>query len=356
MSKKNLVLVDAGWFVGRNARHWSPKGGMKRAHRKWIVRSKKPNPYMFVKSCRKIVFNDFQYLDLRMTQMKVSPKFGNSEVIVCYDGINARQRRGLISSAYKGNRAVLADSATYDAESYVIHDLREDFQKWSINPMHPRHGWTGLYDDYKEADDLIAEQVLEAFKDPSIENIVVFTGDSDIHQLYSWDLPAGKTLQISNVQKVITPAEIEANNKIKISQFVDWKSLTGDTTDNIISIPGLGPVKAAKLITTYGCLDDIPAEQFVRYQVQDAEEVSAFLSGYRADNELTPYRVEKDYGYFWKSLESKKRDLLSVEEYASISTLVPAELFQKIDYGSLIQANRVMIRLPFEMPESLTTD
>jgi 5'-3' exonuclease len=356
MSKKNLVLVDAGWFVGRNARHWSPKGGMKRAHYKWIVRAKKPNPFMFVKSCRKIVFNDFQYLDLRMTQMKVSPKFGNSEVIVCYDGINARQRRGLISSAYKGNRAILPDSTTYDAESYVIHDLREDFQKWSINPMHPRHGWTGLYDDYKEADDLIAEQVLEAFKDPAIENIVVFTGDSDIHQLYSWDLPAGKTLQISNVQKVITPAEIETNNKIKISQFVDWKSLTGDTTDNIISIPGLGPVKAAKLITTYGCLDDIPAEQFVRYQVQDADEVAAFLSGYRADNELTAYRVEKDYGYFWKSLESKKRDLLSVEEYASISSLIPAELFLKIDYGSLIQANRVMIQLPFEMPESLTTD
>ena len=129
MSKKNLVLVDAGWFVGRNARHWSPKGGMKRAHRKWIIRQSKPNPYMFVKACRKIVFNDFQYLDLRMTQLKVSPKFGNSEVIVCYDGINARQRRGLISSAYNGTRAIRADSASYDAESYGIHDLGEDFQK-----------------------------------------------------------------------------------------------------------------------------------------------------------------------------------------------------------------------------------
>ena len=29
MAKAKLVLIDAGWFVGRNARHWSPKGGMK---------------------------------------------------------------------------------------------------------------------------------------------------------------------------------------------------------------------------------------------------------------------------------------------------------------------------------------
>ena len=169
-------------------------------------------------------------------------------------------------------------------------------------------------------------------------------------------MPAGKTLRISNVQNIIKPEDIETNNKIKMSQFVDWKSLTGDTTDNIVSIPGLGPVKAAKLINEYGSLDEIPVEQFVRYRVQDADEVAAFLSDYRDENELSAYRVEKDYGYFWKSLESKKRDLLTVEEYASISSLIPPDLFQKVDYGSLIQANRVMIRLPFEMPESLTTD
>ena len=100
-----------------------------------------------------------------------------------------------------------------------------------------------------------AEKVLEAFENPEIENIVIFTGDSDIHQLYAWDLPAGKTLRISNVQNIIKPTDIETNNKIKMSQFVDWKSLTGDTTDNIVSIPGLGPVKAAKLINEFFSCD-----------------------------------------------------------------------------------------------------
>ena len=349
MSKPRLVLIDAGWFVGRNARHWSSKGAMRRAHLKWIVRSKKPNAYMFVKACRKTVINDFKYLDLRMSQLRVSPKYGNSEVFVCYDGIKARQRRGLIDSAYKGNRAVLPESSTYDAESYEIHDLREDFQKWSINPMHPRHGWTGIYDDYKEADDIIAEKVLEAFDDPDIIDIVVFSGDSDLHQLYSWDIPSDKTLRISNVQKIITPESIEEENKISMSQFVDWKSLTGDTTDNIAGIPGLGPVKAAKLITEHQSLDDIPSEFLLRYKVLDAEEVASKLQDYREANELSHYRVEKDYGYFWKSLENQKRDLLTSEEYAAILPVLDESLFEQVDYGPIILANRTMIRLPFQI-------
>lgn len=349
MSKPRLVLIDAGWFVGRNARHWSSKGAMRRAHLKWIVRSKKPNAYMFVKACRKTVINDFKYLDLRMSQLRVSPKYGNSEVFVCYDGIKARQRRGHINSAYKGNRAVLPESATYDAETYETHDIREDFQKWSINPMHPRHGWTGIYDDYKEADDIIAEKVLEAFDDPDIIDIVVFTGDSDIYQLYSWDIPSGKTLRISNVQKIITPKSIEEENKISMSQFVDWKSLTGDTTDNIAGIPGLGPVKAAKLITEHQTLDDIPPELLLRYKVLDAKEVASKLRDYREANELSHYRVEKDYGYFWKSLENQKRDLLTSEEYAAILPVLDESLFEQVDYGPIILENRKMIRLPFQI-------
>lgn len=347
MAKAKLVLIDAGWFVGRNARHWSPKGGMKRAHRKWIVRAKKPNAYMFVKACRKIVFNDFKYLDLRMSQLHMSPKYGNSEVIVCYDGVSARQRRGLIDSAYKGNRAILEDDSIYDAESYEIHDLREDFQKWSINPMHPRHGWTGMYDEYKEADDLIAEQVLEAFENPDIQDILIFSQDSDLHQLYSWDLPEGKTLRISNVQNVINPADIESDLGISLDQFVDWKSLAGDTTDNITSIPGMGPVKAAKLIVEHKTLDNIPETDLIRYKVLDADKIAEELTNYREANELSYYRLEKDYGYYWKSLETKKRELLTTEEYSAIIGLLDAQLFEEIDYGPAIQINRVLITLPF---------
>ncbi len=356
MGKPRLVLIDAGWFVGRNARHWSRKGSMRRAHYKWIVKPAKPNAYMFVKACRKTVFNDFQYLDLRMSQLRVSPKYGNSEVLVCYDGIKARQRRGLVQSSYKGNRSILTDSSVYDAESYEIHDLREDFAKWSINPMHPRKGWSGIYDDYKEADDLIAEKVLEAFEDDEVEDIVIFTGDSDLHQIYAWEVPEGKTLRISNVQEVISPESIEENTGVSLAQFVDWKSLNGDSSDNISGIPGLGPVKATKLISEYGTLDAMPENEFIRYEVVDSESVCATLKDYREEEGLSNYRVEKDYGYFWKSLETMKRKYLTYDEYASIESLIDPADFEQRNYHSLILSNRHLIRLPFEMPESLTLD
>jgi len=175
-----------------------------------------------------------------------------------------------------------------------------------------------------------------------------------MHQLYSWDIPDGKTLRISNVQNVINPSDIESDLGISLNQFVDWKSLTGDTTDNITSIPGLGPVKAAKLITEYETLDNIPKELLVRYKVLDSEEVSKKLEDYREANELTFYRVEKDYGYFWKSLENKKRELLTNEEYNAILSILSPELFEEIDYNEAIQINRVLITLPFAQ-ESLSS-
>ena len=185
--KKNLILIDAGWFVGRNARHWSPKGGMRRAHRRHMVRTKPPNPYKFYYRCRKIVFNDFTYLEYRMRQMGVHPQYGNSEVIVCYDGVLGRAARGKHQDTYKANRAIISDddkaAEGYSAETYEIKDLRDDFTKWNINPMLPRKGWVGIYDAEKEADDLIAESVAEALENPERRKIVVFSKDSDLHQI-----------------------------------------------------------------------------------------------------------------------------------------------------------------------------
>ena len=144
--------------------------------------------------------------------------------------------------------------------------------------------------------------------------------DRDLHQIYAWDIPEGKTLRISNVQEVITPESIEESTGVSLAQFVDWKSLNGDSSDNISGIPGLGPVKATKLISEYGTLDAMPENEFIRYEVIDPESVCATLKDYREEEGLSNYRVEKDYGYFWKSLETKKRKYLTYDEYASIGS------------------------------------
>ena len=163
-------------------------------------------------------------------------------------------------------------------------------------------------------------------------------------------------MRISNVQEVISPDSVEESTGVELAQFVDWKSLNGDTSDNISGIPGLGPVKATKLITQYGTLDAMPAHEFIRYEVVDSQSVCDTLKEYREDNGLSNYRVEKDYGYFWKSLETMKRKYLTYDEYASIESLIDPSDFEERNYHSLILSNRHLIRLPFEMSETPTLD
>ena len=60
----------------------------------------------------------------------------------------------------------------------------------------------------------------------------------------------------SNIEEINIP-EIEAKYGIKKSQFLDFKALKGDSSDNIPGVPGIGEKTAAKLLNDYGNLDNI---------------------------------------------------------------------------------------------------
>ena len=60
----------------------------------------------------------------------------------------------------------------------------------------------------------------------------------------------------SNIEQ-IDIKEIEEKYGIKKSQFLDLKSLKGDSSDNIPGVPGIGEKTAAKLLNDYGDLDGV---------------------------------------------------------------------------------------------------
>ena len=62
----------------------------------------------------------------------------------------------------------------------------------------------------------------------------------------------------TNIEQ-IDIAEIEQKYGIKKSQFLDLKSLKGDSSDNIPGVPGIGEKTAAKLLNDYEDLDGIYA-------------------------------------------------------------------------------------------------
>jgi DNA polymerase-1 len=125
----------------------------------------------------------------------------------------------------------------------LLHELLEAF------------GWP-LYeiDDY-EADDIMGTFARQA-KEENIETLLV-TSDLDLLQVVDshtkvYALKRG----FSDIQ-LYSPQSFEAKYGIKVEQFLDYKALIGDSSDNIPGVPGVGPVAARSLLTEYQTLDNI---------------------------------------------------------------------------------------------------
>lgn len=107
-----------------------------------------------------------------------------------------------------------------------------------------------------EADDIIATLARQAEAD-GLE-VDILTGDRDILQLISPQvhvlLPAK-----SGEFKEYHPENFAEEFGFGVERFLDYKALMGDPSDNIPGVPGIGPKTAAKLVATYGRLEQLYA-------------------------------------------------------------------------------------------------
>jgi DNA polymerase-1 len=102
-----------------------------------------------------------------------------------------------------------------------------------------------------EADDIIATMA-KLLCNEDFE-IFVVTKDKDIRQILS------NCVRMYDVQndKVIDPAVMEQELGYGPSEAIEIQTLTGDTTDNVPGIPGVGEKTACKLIKKYGSADAV---------------------------------------------------------------------------------------------------
>jgi DNA polymerase-1 len=125
----------------------------------------------------------------------------------------------------------------------ILHELLGDF------------GWP-LYelDDY-EADDIMGSLAIQA-TEKDIETMLI-TSDLDMLQLVNphvhvFALKKG----LSNIE-LYSPESFEAKYNIEVEQFLDLKSLKGDSSDNIPGVPGIGEKGAIDLLKEYKTLDGV---------------------------------------------------------------------------------------------------
>ena len=107
-----------------------------------------------------------------------------------------------------------------------------------------------------EADDLIAAVTARALSDGW--RVVIVSADKDLMQLVRDD-DARVVLWDSMRDRVYGPAEVKAKLGVFPSQVRDFLALTGDTSDNVPGVPGVGPKTASDLLAQFGSLDEIYA-------------------------------------------------------------------------------------------------
>lgn len=329
-----IFILDGGLFVGRFERQKHKRGKSywwwKRQHQSGLISTKE---------YREGVGKSFQN-DINHFKFKMSTVDDIDKVIVCYDGIYGRRKRGEIFKHYKSHKSGIK------ATKHKGHDVRLLIEDCGFEAMEIEEGWEGHYDEFKEADDLVAEQVIAHLN--SGQRIVILSEDKDMLQMLSW----GSNVSVHNLRELITPELFELSWDIKPSQFVEWKCLVGDVSDNIKGIQGWGPKKATNLLRKYGSVANFPIEQKISYKPVQLDLIKSCLESYRQGEGLSlSYCSTKLKIASWKRLESGKSEtLVPYSQAVKMFELMPniKELFEEVDNEAQVELWKQIIQLPFD--------
>lgn len=174
--------------------------------------------------------------------MEIVGRLNPTKVVVAWDSKTSVSKRRALYPEYKAGRVKPGED--FYVQIPLLKELVKDLG-WSLVEL----------DDY-EADDIIGTLSREADEAGDYETFII-SSDLDMLQIvdentHMWRIVKGFT----NIEK-IDIAEIEAKYHIKKSQFLDLKSLKGDSSDNIPGVAGIGEKTAAALLNEFGTLDGI---------------------------------------------------------------------------------------------------
>ncbi len=170
--------------------------------------------------------------------------FGPGAIAAVFDSGGHGGRREL-SPQYKANRPPPPE------------DLAPQFQM--VRDATDALGITRIEDPRYEADDVIASYALAA-KDAGYD-VTVVSSDKDLMQLCTLpDVPGqGGSIVLYDTmkQRVLGPAEVVEKFGVGPDRLGDLLALTGDSSDNVPGVPGIGPKTAAALLDEYGDLEGV---------------------------------------------------------------------------------------------------
>lgn len=163
-----------------------------------------------------------------------------TRVIVTYDGAGGSKRRKKINPNYKANRTPKrvtkfdAFNSLEDEKEAMKIQFRRLLSYLELLPI-------DVYSiDNVEADDVIAYLAQNVLKN----EVIIMSADQDFLQLVNNRI----VVWSPNKKKYYTEEQIFTEYGIPAHNFLMYKCLMGDKSDNLVGIKGLGPKKVAKVI------------------------------------------------------------------------------------------------------------
>jgi len=234
------------------------------------------------------------------------------------DGLTNKRKELL--EEYKGNRD--------QVRNHEVHSKNEIIKKL-LNTM----GIPSIFPQRYEADDVIKiidehmdrEARATFYKTKRHYSHVIVTVDKDLCQLIS-----NKVSVYDPIKKVeITPDNFEEILKYPISSFVKVKALTGDKSDNIPGIKGMGKVKVGNFLAGRYKLTDKEKELYEKNLVlvtltSDKDEVSYVRS------QLLRQKYNTDWEAFLSTCKELKFEQITKTEAKWYSTFFQKNRLEEI--------------------------
>ena len=164
-----------------------------------------------------------------------------TRVIIAYDGQGGSQRRRKIHPDYKANRKPGKRITRWDAFKNATEE--KDAMKIQFSRLIEYLDFLPINVisiDRIEADDTIA-YIAHTLLD---EDVTILSADQDFLQLVNERI----TVWSPTKKKFYTPRMVEADYGVPAHNFLMYKVLMGDKSDNIEGVKGLGPKKLPKIV------------------------------------------------------------------------------------------------------------
>ncbi len=232
-------------------------------------------------------------------------------IAACFD-LPKPTFRHISYDGYKAGRSKTDDALiTQIQEAYALCDAL-------AIPVYKEEGF--------EADDLLGTLAEQLKKQPNTR-VIIASGDMDTFQLIDDDIVTVYTLKKANEAALFNSQTIVDRFGFGPEHIPDYKGLSGDTSDNIIGIKGIGDKTATELIKRYGTIENMYVElKKDRQTLLDAgfkERIVKLLEEGEEDAlfSKTLATIRRDAASVYVEPEKMWKDMLSIEKYQEMCDL-----------------------------------